>query len=231
LLRFGPFGRLVDDRRRESYESNATLPENAFLSHLMSADAPAQTSGCLAWPGGRLRISLAHPRCPSTSNGALTVKWPENARIVAGRLVVSTTKGMAALVIMQLVEQRLIDLDAPVVRYEPQFVMADDETREITMRQLLSMSAACLRRTHSTAIRTQRLRVRRGRGQPRRGHRGAITWRVSRAPMMMPRSTGPDDAVRHEVPPGGAGTRDTSMFRYDARAGAAEVCLPAIRAG
>jgi CubicO group peptidase (beta-lactamase class C family) len=54
---------------------------------------------------------------------------------------------MAALVIMQLVEQRLIDLDAPVVRYEPQFVMADDETREITMRQLLSMSAACEERT------------------------------------------------------------------------------------
>jgi CubicO group peptidase (beta-lactamase class C family) len=53
----------------------------------------------------------------------------------------STGKGMTALAVLQLAEQGLVDLDAPVVRYLPDFTMADPRAREITLRQLLSMSA------------------------------------------------------------------------------------------
>jgi CubicO group peptidase (beta-lactamase class C family) len=53
----------------------------------------------------------------------------------------STTKGMTALAVMQLVEQGIVDLDAPVITYVPDFTMADDRYTRITTRQLLSMSA------------------------------------------------------------------------------------------
>jgi CubicO group peptidase (beta-lactamase class C family) len=53
----------------------------------------------------------------------------------------STGKGMTALAVLQLVEQGLVDLDAPVVRYLPDFALADPRAQEITLRQLLSMSA------------------------------------------------------------------------------------------
>ena len=33
--------------------------------------------------------------------------------------IASTTKGMTALAIMQLIERGLVDLDAPVIRYVP----------------------------------------------------------------------------------------------------------------
>jgi CubicO group peptidase (beta-lactamase class C family) len=53
----------------------------------------------------------------------------------------STTKGMTALAVMQLVEQGLVDLDTPIVQYLPDFRMADERAQRITLRQLLSMSS------------------------------------------------------------------------------------------
>ena len=50
----------------------------------------------------------------------------------------STTKGMTALAIMQLVERGLVELDAPVVRYIPDLMIADERVRDITVRHLLS---------------------------------------------------------------------------------------------
>jgi CubicO group peptidase (beta-lactamase class C family) len=52
--------------------------------------------------------------------------------------VASTTKGMTALAMMQLVEQGLVDLDAPVARYLPDFSMDDERAAGITVRQVLS---------------------------------------------------------------------------------------------
>src|SRR5919202_1588172 len=52
--------------------------------------------------------------------------------------VASTTKGMTALAMMQLVEQGLVDLDAPVSHYLPDFSMADERAAGITVRQVLS---------------------------------------------------------------------------------------------
>jgi CubicO group peptidase (beta-lactamase class C family) len=48
--------------------------------------------------------------------------------------IASTSKGMTALAIMQLVEQGLVDLDAPVTRYDPR-------AADITVRQLLTHTA------------------------------------------------------------------------------------------
>lgn len=50
----------------------------------------------------------------------------------------SVSKSMTAMAIMQLVEQGLVDLDAPVTDYLPDFVMADPRFADITVRMLLS---------------------------------------------------------------------------------------------
>lgn len=52
--------------------------------------------------------------------------------------VASITKCFVATAVMQLVEQDLIELDAPVIRYLPYFTMADERHRQITLRQMLS---------------------------------------------------------------------------------------------
>jgi CubicO group peptidase (beta-lactamase class C family) len=55
--------------------------------------------------------------------------------------VASTNKGMTALAMMQLVEQGVVDLDAPVTRYLPDFSMDDERAADITVRQVLSHTA------------------------------------------------------------------------------------------
>ena len=51
----------------------------------------------------------------------------------------STTKSFTALGIMQLVDEGLVDLDAPVITYLPTFRLADaDATQTLTLRQALS---------------------------------------------------------------------------------------------
>ncbi len=58
--------------------------------------------------------------------------------------IVSVTKSFTAVGIMQLVEQGRVDLDAPVQRYLPWFLVADpDASSQITVRHLL---------THTTGI-------------------------------------------------------------------------------
>ena len=54
----------------------------------------------------------------------------------------SITKAYTATVVMQLVEQELVDLDATVISVLPEFRVADDEaTRLVTVRQLLTHTA------------------------------------------------------------------------------------------
>jgi CubicO group peptidase (beta-lactamase class C family) len=52
--------------------------------------------------------------------------------------VASVSKNFVACAMMQLAEQNLIDLDAPITRYLPYFVLADERYRQITIRQVLS---------------------------------------------------------------------------------------------
>ena len=57
-------------------------------------------------------------------------KWKEDTIVN----VFSTTKGVAAICLLQLVEQGLVDLDAPVVKYWPEF--GKNGKREIPVRYL-----------------------------------------------------------------------------------------------
>ena len=50
----------------------------------------------------------------------------------------SVSKMFAAVAVMQLVDQRLVDLDTPLVRYLPSFRMADPRYDRITVRMLLN---------------------------------------------------------------------------------------------
>jgi CubicO group peptidase (beta-lactamase class C family) len=52
--------------------------------------------------------------------------------------IASTTKGLTALAVLQLVERGRVDLDAPVTRYLPAFRVADARGAAITPRHLLS---------------------------------------------------------------------------------------------
>lgn len=53
----------------------------------------------------------------------------------------SLSKSITALAVMQLVEQRKLDLDAPAQRYLPAFVTADPRGARITVRQLLNQTS------------------------------------------------------------------------------------------
>ena len=50
----------------------------------------------------------------------------------------SVSKPFVATAIMQLVEQGMLDLDAPVTQYLPYFRLADERFRDITIRQMLN---------------------------------------------------------------------------------------------
>jgi len=52
--------------------------------------------------------------------------------------VASITKCFVATAVMQLVERGQLELDAPVVQYLPEFRLADDRSRQITLRPMLS---------------------------------------------------------------------------------------------
>ena len=60
----------------------------------------------------------------------------------------SVSKVLAALAVMVLVDRQLLELDAPVVRYLPQFAMLSPGYRDITVRHLLN-HASGLPGTHT----------------------------------------------------------------------------------
>jgi CubicO group peptidase (beta-lactamase class C family) len=66
---------------------------------------------------------------------ACTKPWNEDTLVQ----VMSTTKGMTALVMMRLIERRLVDPAAPVARYWPEFGRAGKES--ITVEQILTHRA------------------------------------------------------------------------------------------
>lgn len=59
----------------------------------------------------------------------------------------SLSKSMTATAVMQLVDQGSVDLDAPVVKYLPEFQLADARFRSITVRQLLMHTSGMSDRT------------------------------------------------------------------------------------
>lgn len=76
---------------------------------------------------GVLRDTSANPAAPATPA-------TPDTRFNVG----SVSKVLAALAVMILVDRQLVQLDAPVVRYLPQFSMLSPGYRDITVRHLLS---------------------------------------------------------------------------------------------
>jgi CubicO group peptidase (beta-lactamase class C family) len=102
--------------------------------------APEPGLSAVVVRGGQIVLSSGYGFADRETGRPMTVDTP----VAIG----STTKSMTALAVMQLVEQGLVDLDIPVVNYVPDFTMADDRYTQITMRQLLSMSAGpCMSRS------------------------------------------------------------------------------------
>ena len=55
--------------------------------------------------------------------------------------IASASKTLAAVAVMRLVDQKLVNLDAPFVQYVPEFQMLSPEYRQITVRMLLDHSS------------------------------------------------------------------------------------------
>ena len=64
---------------------------------------------------------------------------PENERKVYG--IGSTSKVFTAAAVMRLAEEGLIEMDAPLINYIPDFYMADARYKEITPRMLINHSS------------------------------------------------------------------------------------------
>lgn len=64
----------------------------------------------------------------------------------------SVSKIYTTVAILQLVDKGLIELDEPVVTYIPEFTMADDRYKEITVRMLLNHTSGLLGSTLNNAI-------------------------------------------------------------------------------
>ena len=64
----------------------------------------------------------------------------------------STSKMFTTVAVMQLVEQREIDLDTPVVHYIPEFRMKDERYKQITPRMLLNHSSGLNGSTFTNAF-------------------------------------------------------------------------------
>jgi CubicO group peptidase (beta-lactamase class C family) len=79
---------------------------------------------------GQVRYSQGYGLANLEKKMAMT----DRTRIAIG----STTKGMTALAVMQLVEQHKLDLDARVTEYLPWFKVNDARGSTITLRHLLS---------------------------------------------------------------------------------------------
>ncbi|MEV7683893.1 serine hydrolase domain-containing protein [Streptomyces sp. NPDC088341] len=104
-----------------------------------------------AWLEERLPVLLAEHQVPAASiavyaNGEVTDRAAgvlnKNTGVEATADSVfqigSITKVWTATLVMQLVDEGTVDLDAPVRTYLPEFVLADEEAAaEITVRQLL----------------------------------------------------------------------------------------------
>lgn len=76
--------------------------------------------------------------------------YPLTATSVYG--IASTSKMYTAAAVMLLVDRGLIDLDESVTTYLPEFVMADQRYKQITVRMLLNHSSGLMGSTYANAL-------------------------------------------------------------------------------
>ena len=92
-------------------------------------------------PGANLAI-LADGEVTDTAYGVLNLRTKVEATPDSLFQIGSITKVWTATLVMQLVDEGLLDLDEPVVKYLPEFKVADAEvTKTVTTRHLLAHSS------------------------------------------------------------------------------------------
>ena len=126
---------------RSHHSADAAL-DTAFTALMQHHHLPGVAIGIIkdgkltyAKGFGTARLEKGENGTP-TEVGASNVDKPITTRSLFH--MASVTKPFVATAIMQLVEQRKIDLDAPLVKYLPYFRLADDRYRSITIRQMLN---------------------------------------------------------------------------------------------
>ncbi|WP_433225248.1 serine hydrolase domain-containing protein [Microtetraspora malaysiensis] len=116
----------ADVERRDSIAMEDMLTEAARRLGVTGAQAAVIA-------GGELRVAAT-----GTANAELGIPMDPRTLIQIG----STTKLHTAVLVMTLVDEGLVDLDAPVRRYLPELRLADEEAaRSVTPRHLLSMTS------------------------------------------------------------------------------------------
>ena len=126
-------------------EAPATREESAALA----AQYAAQYGGAVSvqyavWQDGEITIS-GHAGVYSKS---------ENRALLDTDLygIGSVSKIYVTAAVMQLVDQGKIDLDAPVTKYLPDFKMADERYKDITVRMLLNHSSGLMSAAHNMIL-------------------------------------------------------------------------------
>lgn len=126
-------------------EAPATREESAALA----AQYAAQYGGAVSvqyavWQDGEITIS-GHAGVYSKSEDRLLLDTDLYG-------IGSVSKIYVTAAVMQLAEQGRIDLDAPVIRYLPDFKMADERYRDITVRMLLNHSSGLMSASHNMLL-------------------------------------------------------------------------------
>lgn len=96
----------------------------------------AFSAQCALWKDGEIVLTEHFGNYSKTENRALTDD------ILYG--VGSISKTYTAAAMMKLVDQGKVNLDAPVTRYLPDFKMADERYKDITVRMLLNHSSGLM---------------------------------------------------------------------------------------
>lgn len=126
-------------------EAPATREESAALA----AQYAAQYGGAVSvqyavWQDGEITLSGQSGVYSKTENRALL----DTDLYGIG----SVSKIYVTAAVMQLADQGKIDLDAPVTRYLPDFKMADERYKDITVRMLLNHSSGLMSAAHDMML-------------------------------------------------------------------------------
>ena len=134
------YGRRVADWVREHVGPNAAASSRPKPREILAAYAGRLESlaKSLNIPG--VSIALLHDGVVETAvAGVLHSERPDKVTEEARFQIGSITKVFTTVLLMQLVDEGKLDLDAPVVQYLPEFRLADpDATKAITVRHLVN---------------------------------------------------------------------------------------------
>ena len=119
---------------QQAQPAEITLEEAAVSAALAAREYSGAVSVQYAlWQDGEIVLTGSSGVYSKTENRALTDD------ILYG--IGSVSKIYTTVAVMQLAEEGRVSLDAPVTRYLPQFRMADERYRDITVRMLLNHSS------------------------------------------------------------------------------------------